>query len=261
MKVREPIDNSAYSKNVIRRLLVLALALLVALGAGEAFAKRRRKKPHKRRNMPMGWVWPPNKAMKAEGKQCLARLDELGVVYQKSKKKRKITTPIVVPDMEFGGVKVVPVFRKPPHVMDCHLAAALAEHGEKLYALGVRELRFSSIYDYRRVRLRQRTKNALSRHALGLAMDVYVMVTEDGVEHVVKSDYKQGDETLLAAEQLVNGTGAFRMLLTPGNDPRSHYDHFHFEARTMSERVETPSAVDLEAGPEPGPAGSSSLSR
>jgi hypothetical protein len=51
----------------------------------------------------------------------------------------------------------------------------------------------------------------------------------------VLKDYKGGNAVLLAAERAVNESGAFRMLLTPGNDPRSHYDHFHFEARTERE--------------------------
>ena len=243
--------------------MLLTLAFAVAAVGALGDAQGAKKKRH-RRNMPPGWTWPPSKSMKVEGKQCLARLDELGVVWEKAKRKRKISTPILVPAMEFGGVKLVPVFRKPPHVMDCHLAVALAEHGAKLYEMGVRELRFSSIYDYRRVRLRKKTKNILSRHALGLAMDVYVMVTEDGVEHVVKRDYRKGDLVLLTAEVLINGTGAFRMLLTPGNDPRSHYDHFHFEARTMGERIETPAVSDEpeDTGDEEASvAGSSSLAR
>jgi len=232
----------------MRGALILLLASAFALAPADAGARKR--KQGKRPNMPMGWTWPPSKEMKQDGKACLAHLDELGVEYKKAPKKPKIATPIYIPVMVFGGVRFISTFRKPPFIMDCHLAAALADHAEKLYDLGVREMHFSSIYDYRKVRIRGRKKNrSLSRHALGLAMDVYVFVTADGIPHVVKDDYKKGDELLLTAESTTNQTGAFRMLLTPGNDPVSHYDHFHFEARTAGERVETPpSAIAAQPG-------------
>jgi hypothetical protein len=51
-----------------------------------------------------------------------------------------------------------------------------------------------------------------------------------GHERVVGRDYKQDDPLLLAVEQAVNGSGKFRLLLTPKNDPISHKDHFHLEA-------------------------------
>ena len=34
----------------------------------------------------------------------------------------------------------------------------------------------------------------------------------------------------LSAALAVNDSGQFRILLTPRNDPKSHSDHFHFEA-------------------------------
>jgi hypothetical protein len=70
-------------------------------------------------------------------------------------------------------------------------------------------------------------------------MDVYAFVTEDGETHVVQDDYLAGDEVLLEVERRVTDTGAFRMLLTPGNDPDHHYDHFHFEARAAGDKVVT----------------------
>ena len=78
----------------------------------------------KRRNMPEGWVWPPSPAMKRQGQRCLAALDEAGVVWKKAPKARKIVTPIYVPSMELGGIKLTPTFRKGPFVMDCHLAVS-----------------------------------------------------------------------------------------------------------------------------------------
>ncbi|HEY8142050.1 MAG TPA: extensin family protein [Kofleriaceae bacterium] len=183
-----------------------------------------------RKNMPDGWVWPPSPAMKREGQRCLAALTEAGVVWKKAPKERKIATPIYVPGMELGGVKLTPTFRKGPFVMDCHLALALARHGEVLRQIGVRELRFSTIHEYRQVRLGGRKRGVLSRHALGLAMDIFELVTDTGERVVVKDRYKKHEPTLLAVERSILASMDFRTPLTPGND-RSHRDHFHIEAR------------------------------
>ena len=184
----------------------------------------------KRRNMPEGWMWPPSPAMKRQGQRCLAALDEAGVVWKKAPKARKIVTPIYVPSMELGGIKLTPTFRKGPFVMDCHLALALARHGEVLRQIGVSEIRFSTIHEYRQVRLGGRKRGMLSRHAVGLAMDIFEIVTSDGEKVVVKDRYRKREATLLALERSFFSSMDFRTPLTPGND-RSHRDHFHIEAR------------------------------
>lgn len=156
-------------------------------------------------NMPVGWTWPPSPAMAAAGKACTDRLDELGVVSS--------------------------WFRPPPFVMDCHLALALAVFGEDLHALGIRKVQFSRIYGFTLVRSEGRTRNVLSRHALGLAMDVRGITDADGREALVARDYKAGDPLLIRFEEYLNDSGGFRMVLTPRNDPVSHHDHFHVEVK------------------------------
>ena len=137
-------------------------------------------------------------------------------------------------------MKLVPLWRKPPFVMDCHLALAFAEEGAPaLRTLGVKELRFSSIYAWREVA----GKGALSRHALGLAMDVFSFVTDDDVVREVETEYAKADPVLLGVEKAIAATGSYRMLLTPGNDPRHHHDHFHFEARAPREKVVIPAVT------------------
>ncbi len=143
--------------------------------------------------------------------------------------------PIYVPGMELGGVKLTSIFRKGPFVMDCHLALALARAGEVMRQIGVRELRFSTIHEYRRIRLRGAVRRPLSRHALGLAIDVFEVVTDDGQKAVVEKAYRKKDQTLLALERGIAASLDFRTPLTPGNDPRSHYNHFHLEARVNYE--------------------------
>ena len=222
-------------------LAVLAAIAALTLVVDDAEARKRKRAPthakrHKRArphrpNMPDGWAWPPTREMRAAGKACTDELGRRGVAWKPAKAERKITTPITVPAMVFGGVKLVPTFRKPPFVMDCQLARALTIHGEALYARGVRELHFSRIYGYTQVRTRGRTLSALSRHALGLAVDIRAVVDDTGHKGVVLDDYLAGDALLAAVEAYLNDSGGFRMVLTPRNDPKSHYDHFHVEAR------------------------------
>ena len=211
-----------------RGRLVVVLALLASTAGGDADAGKRR---HRRSNMPEGWQWPPSPAMKRAGERCLAALDEAGVAWKPGAKQRAIATPVEIPGMELGGVRLAPTYRKGTFTMDCHLALALARMGEVLAQVGVAELRFSTIHEYRRVRMRGRNSRALSRHALGLAIDVFEVVTRDGTKIDVEDDYRRGEPTLLAIERGVAASLDFRRPLTPRSSPRSHRDHFHLEAR------------------------------
>ena len=207
---------------------VAAVAITLLLAAMPSTADATGHRP----NMPDGWKWPPTREMKREGKKCMRDLREMGVFFKKAPRKRKVTTPIIVPEMRFGPLFLVPTFRKPPFMMDCRLARGFAQYAELISSLGVSELRFSTIYQYRKVRTRRGGggKGALSRHALGLAMDIFEFVTDTGDRIVVKDRYKKKDSTLLAVERSVLASMDFRTPLTPGND-RSHRDHFHIEAR------------------------------
>lgn len=225
-----------------RRLFTI-LAAVAALGIAtdaDARGKKRKKKKrahatqvHKKAsNMPGGWTWPPSRAMDEKGKACTAELDALGIAWQPAPAKARIPQPITVPSMELGGVKFVSTYRRGPHVMDCHLALALATHAAQLHALGVREIHFSRIHDYTPVRAHGVTKKrVLSRHALGLAIDLRAFVDDTGHKAVVVDDYPRGDALLLRIENYLNDSGGFRTVLTPKNDPASHHDHFHAEIR------------------------------
>jgi hypothetical protein len=115
--------------------------------------------------------------------------------------------------------------------MDCQLALALETIGPELHALGVREVRFGSLFRWSNVRSGGVTKPFLSRHGLGLAMDIGSFVDDAGRVANIQKDYNQQDPLLHAIEQLINANGNFRIVLTPKNDPISHYNHFHIEAR------------------------------
>jgi len=205
----------------VRRLLVVALLLSTLAEA----------KPSKKLNMPPGWTWPPSKAMKEEGRACREHLDALGIAYTTAPATRKVTTPIYLTDMSVRGLELRPMWKKGPFVMDCLLAAALADEADVFRSAGVVALRFAEIYDYRNINDGKR--RILSRHALGLAIDVFAFVTDDDVVHPVLSDYP--DAFFLTLEDWLRGTNAYR-LLTPGNDRKHHRDHFHFEVRMPGER-------------------------
>jgi hypothetical protein len=134
--------------------------------------------------------------------------------------------------MVFGGVRYTNMWgSQGPFPMDCQLALALETIGPELHALGVREVRFGSLYRWSNVRSGGVTKPYLSRHGLGLAMDIGSFVDDSGRVANIHKDYNQQDPLLHAIEQLINANGNFRIVLTPKNDPISHYNHYHIEAR------------------------------
>ncbi len=199
-------------------------APMLLLAAGTADARPRAD------NMPRGWTWPPSRTMVSAAKACEARLDELGVTWKSGKPQGHVVDAIVVSDGQIGGITYTNVYDKGPLVMDCQLVLALAQFAPHLYELGVREVKVGSIYRWSKVRVAGQTKDLLSRHALGLAMDVVSFVDDTGREAVVAKDYKNDDELLLSVERAIDDSGIFRIVLTPKNDPVSHKDHFHVEA-------------------------------
>ncbi len=193
-------------------------------------------------NMPHGYAWPPNKRMLAAERACEAKLDELGVAHQPAAREGRIVDAMTIAApagaMTLGGISYVSAWHDRPQKLDCQLALALEQFGHELFDIGVRQIKFGSIYRFTNVRVGGQTKNILSRHALGIAMDIVSFTDDTGREANVKKDYSQGDLLLLGVETAVNASGRFRTLLTPKNDPISHSDHFHIEV-----------AVDYTAAP------------
>ena len=183
-------------------------------------------------NMPIGFSWPPTQAMLAAEKECEAKLDRASVEWERAERDGRIVNAIRVPAMTFGGIKYTNMWgSKGPFVMDCQLALALETIGPELAALGVAEVKFGSLFRWSNVRSGGVTKPYLSRHGLGLAMDIGSFIDDTGREAVVVRDYKKDDQLLHSIEQLINANGNFRIVLTPKNDPISHDNHFHIEAK------------------------------
>ena len=188
------------------------------------------KVSHSAEGMPHGFAWPPNEAMKAASVACEQNLDAIGLKWERATPEGKMADPIFVPAMEIGGIKYTPAYAKGVPRIDCQLVQTLAEIGPDLVKVGVREIKYGSIYRNTNVRAHGVTKPILSRHALGIAMDIKAFVDDKGRVANVELDYLKGDELLHAIEDTVNASKKFRIVLTPGNDPISHYDHFHIEA-------------------------------
>jgi hypothetical protein len=226
---------------------VVIVALGAALGAAAAAAPdtRTRAKPARRSgvvkpngsNMPRGFTWPPSRTMLEAERRCERSLDAAGVAWHRARREGRIVDALAIDNAKLGGIAYAPVFGKGPYKLDCQLALALVEIGPALAAAGVREVRFGSIYRWSKVRVGGKTKDALSRHALGLAMDVVSFVDGDGREAKVARDYSGGDALLLDVERRIDASAAFRLVLTPQNDPISHSDHFHLEANPSYARA------------------------
>ena len=181
-------------------------------------------------NMPRGFTWPPSPAMADAEAACEHDLDAASITWKPAKREGHIADAVTIEDGTLGGIAYVPVFGRGPYKLDCQLALALHAIGPELFAAGVREVHFGSIYRWSNVRVGGKTKNALSRHALGLAMDVVSFVDDQGREASVAKDYRKGAPLLLEVEKMIDASSSFRLVLTPKNDPISHKDHFHIEA-------------------------------
>lgn len=196
--------------------VVLGLAMLAAT-------------PAKRPNMPKGWTWPPSPAMQTLGKRCLATLDAAKLEYRRAPAVKKIATPIVLPELALGGLVLAPLKKQASYPMDCHLAAALHTVAPALGELGVKTLRFRTLHEYRNVRKNGKTTKILSRHAIGLAVDVFGIELADGRILEVERDWK-AEPVLRDAVAIIAASELFRTPLTPENDPGNHGDHVHLEA-------------------------------
>jgi hypothetical protein len=179
--------------------------------------------------LPPGFAWPPSPAMLDAGKACEDQLDRFGVAWEGTKREGRIADPIAVRDMMLGGIKYTNTWgAKASSTMDCQLALQLARIGPDLRALGIREVRFGSIYELSYIHTPR--GRVLSRHAIGMAMDIMSFVDDSGREVRVIDAYKQGDGLLLGAEQLFIASAGFHNVISPKNDPVGHYHHFHVEA-------------------------------
>ncbi|HEX8113483.1 MAG TPA: extensin family protein [Kofleriaceae bacterium] len=213
---------------------IASLAVASAVASADSGSTRRARRAGAAKptasNLPRGFTWPPSRAMLDAEAECERSLDAAGVAWHRAAREGHIVDAVTIDGAVLGGITYTPVFGRGPYKLDCQLALALVTIAPELAAAGVREVRFGSIYRWSQVRVGGKTKNALSRHALGLAMDVVSFVDDTGREARVARDYPGGDPLLLEVERTIDASSGFRLVLTPKNDPISHKDHFHIEA-------------------------------
>ncbi len=190
---------------------------------------------------------PPGDDANGPSKTCLAGLREHGVEFMEWPTKG-VRTPVRLVGSTLGPLRLVLLERKPGGVMptmDCELARALLEAAPIFQMVGIRDLYFSGIYEYRT----RRRSTKLSEHAHGLAVDVHQFGTTDGRVLDVEHDFEQGVGEWPSGDQVacigsperpearvlrtlacaLHVSSAFREIIT-ADDNADHYNHFHIEA-------------------------------
>ena len=177
------------------------------------------------------------------GLTCLLRLGRLRVAHLALERLRHVNTPIALRG-PIAGVRYRPTARL-PFEGDCRLVLALEAAAPLFKALGIRELGFSNVY-----RPASRGARRLSRHALGLAIDVHQLQVcgARGCRSLrVDRDYVRGlnDACENPQRPILNQLACrlkrgryFDRVLTPDTNA-DHRDHFHlailsFERRRFS---------------------------
>lgn len=176
---------------------------------------------------------------------CLRGLDRLGVSYRRTKR-RGILIAVQVTGRKLGGIEYW-TWGKKRLVLDCSLVYSLASFGPTLMAQGVERITWSS--GYRRTRIRK--SGRLSRHALGLALDVHYYAGKDIGKLDIAKDYEQGlgDKLNCIGRPLTKGGAVLRTLvckmrksklfhhlLDPDYD-EAHYHHFHLAVNRWHTRA------------------------
>lgn len=179
------------------------------------------------------------------GLACLRELRRLGIPFRREKPTRGIQTPVVITG-PVRGVKYTAKWGNRPTLMDCRFALTLYRVAPAIRASGVNELLYSSFYSYRNV---ARTRS-LSRHALGLAVDVFEVRGPGGLAAEVEKDWikVRGTATDCVGPVRCPKARALRrlacaldkhphvhLILSPDSD-YAHRDHFHISGLREGEK-------------------------
>lgn len=217
-------------------LLGAGLALAVALGLAP---QRAQSRSHARRwKVPFvnpKYYLPAAKGYRDRG--CLRLLRALRVPYRRLRHVKGVTTPIRVLGNRIGRTRYVPRYKSNKMIMDCRLAVALARANEVFKANQISALVFSNFYCWRYVE----ESGRLSRHALGLAVDVHAFIDRKGRRLDVLRDYHRGlgkgrtcegraknyrARVLRDLACDLDASGLFETVLTPDYN-KGHHNHFH----------------------------------
>ena len=169
------------------------------------------------------------------GVACLIRLRELQIPFRSRDSVNGIDTPVQITG-PISGIRYRSLGRR-PLLCDCRLALALARASLILANLDVRELQFSSAYRYSRM-----SSGKLSRHGMGLALDVHRVLVGDKLLSV-KADFARDladgchgtSPPLNRMACLFKRWRLFDRVLTPDFD-RAHHNHFHLAILSLHRR-------------------------
>jgi hypothetical protein len=184
------------------------------------------------------------------GVSCLLRLSSLGIRHKPLPALANVHTPVLITS-PIAGIHYKPTYRAPLK-MDCRLAIALFRAAPILRRLGVSTLYFSNTY-----RPHPRRARRMSRHAMGLAIDVHrVALVRSNTPRPrtapmstpallrVKRDFQrdmenpcddEGAPVLNRVACLLKRQGVFDRVLTPDTDA-AHYNHFHLALISFERR-------------------------
>ena len=158
--------------------------------------------------------------MKAANKACEATIDRRRDP-RSSRRRRSASSSIRsgCPVMSIAGIAYMPAYGKIKFRARLPARARARALGPELKNARRPRVHYGSIYRNTNVRVHGQTKNILSRHALGLAMDIKAFVDDTAASSNVELEYLKGDPLLHAIEDTVNESNDFRIVLTPGERP------------------------------------------
>lgn len=178
---------------------------------------------------------------------CLRLLRALKVPFTRLKGVKGVATPVRIQGNAIGRTRYLPRYPSNTMVMDCRLAVALYRAGEIFKANEISAVVFSNFYSWRHVE----TSGRLSRHALGLAVDVHALVDLKGGRLEVLGDYEKGlgkGKTCEGRARTLKGrmlrdlacdldaSGLFEVVLTPDYD-KGHENHLHISVFHPQDRM------------------------
>jgi hypothetical protein len=170
-------------------------------------------------------------------KSCLKLLRYLRVPHKRLSHVKGVATPVEIRGGRIGRIRYRQIHDKGRMVMACRLAVALQRVSSLLHVNGVKEVLFSNFYSWRKVEDSRR----LSRHALGLAIDIHGFKNTKGRVAEVEKHYEKGLGKGRTCEGLaktwqarmlrdiacdLDASNLFDRILTPDYDS-GHEDHFH----------------------------------
>ena len=170
-------------------------------------------------------------------RKCLRMLRSLKVPYRRLGRVKGVATPVKIIGTRIGRIQYKHAYNKPVMVMDCRMALAMVRASELLRVNNIKTVVFSNFYSYRNVAHSKR----LSKHALGLAIDIHGFYDKRGRHISVLRDYQrglgvgktcEGQAKTYKARVLrdlvcdMDKSNLFSNILT-GDFDKGHLDHFH----------------------------------